>query len=132
MHWLVRDLKEVLNQFKTPEFWISLLLIAFFSWLTYLLIHFSFLTDNILLDTRNNSARCRPLNNGSIIFLFSSMVFFAFSAILMLGELQRYMDLKGQKALRQASRSLLLGIVWGIISTAIATGVLIFFDSLCL
>ena len=54
-----QTLREVLAQFKTSEFWVAMMLIAFFGVLTYFLVHYSFLTDNIMIDLKG--ARCLPL-----------------------------------------------------------------------
>ena len=124
-----QTLRDILAQFKTSEFWIALMFIAFFGVLSYFLVHYSFLTDNIVIDLRG--ARCLPLNNRSVIFLFFSMVFFAFTALFMLGELQNYFNFKSEHDNKNASKSLAISAVWGFISTGIASGVLIFFSSIC-
>lgn len=124
-----QTLRDIFSQFKTSEFWIALMLIAFFSVLSYFLVHYSFLTDNIMIDLKG--ARCLPLNNRSVIFLFFSMVFFAFTALFMLGELQNYFNFKGDTDIKNANKSLTLSAVWGFISTGIATVVLIFFNRIC-
>ena len=124
-----QTLRDILAQFKTSEFWIALMFIAFFGVLSYFLVHYSFLTDKIVIDLRG--ARCLPLNNRSVIFLFFSMVFFAFTALFMLGELQNYFNFKSEHDNKNASKSLAISAVWGFISTGIASGVLIFFSSIC-
>lgn len=122
-------LREVLAQFKTSEFWVAMMLIAFFGVLTYFLVHFSFLTDNLLISIKG--ARCLPLNNRSVLFLFFSMVFFGLSALLMLGELQNYFNFKAQKNTIKASKALGFSALWGFFSTGIASAVLIFYSSIC-
>ena len=47
---LKNGMDDVLSQFFRKEFWVAILLIIFFSWITYILIQFCFLTDNILID----------------------------------------------------------------------------------
>ncbi len=124
-------MNDVLSQFFRMEFWVAIMLIIFFSWITYILIQFCFLTDNILIDTQDTAAKCLPLTNTSVLGLFLSLLCFVFTAILMLGELQTYVDAKEQRDFRQSSKSLALGGMWGLISVAIATGVMLFFNSLC-
>lgn len=122
---------DVLSQFFRKEFWVAILLIIFFSWITYILIQFCFLTDNILIDRQGTAAKCMPLTNNSVLGLFLSLLCFVFTAILMLGELQTYVDAKAQRDFRTSSKSLGFGVMWGLISVAIATGVMIFFNNLC-
>ena len=129
MRGLWQALADVFSQFKTAEFWIAIMLIAFFSVLAYFLVHYAFLTDNILIDTQG--ARCMPLNNRSVLFLMFSMIFFAFTAVLMLGELQNYFNFKGEKDEKNATKSLAFSAAWGFVSTGLATGVLIFFSRIC-
>jgi hypothetical protein len=102
-----------------------------FSGLAYLLVSFSFRTDALLIYLHRTAGSCRELSNGAIIAMFCGMIFFLFTALLTLGEFQRYFEFKQRAAHHQTRQALTWGIGWGITAISIAVGALVFFNRYC-
>ena len=76
-------------------------------------------------------AACRELTNGTIIAMFCGMIFFGFTAVLTLGEIQRFLAFRQRNAYRQARQALFWGVGWGLVALGIAVGALVFFGQYC-
>lgn len=131
MQWLIDEIGAVLSQLKRWQTWLGIGLIGFFVGLAYLMATFAFKTDNILVFMHRTGASCREMTNGIIIAMFFGMIFFAFSTILTLGEVQRYLQYKQRAAHHQTRQSLVWGVVWGMVAVSIALGTLVFFSQYC-
>ncbi len=131
MKWIIDDLLRAFAQLKKGSTWIGIGLIVFFALLAYAVAQFAFKTDSVLMFLRNSAGACREMTNGIIIFLFCGMIFFLFTALLTLGELQRHFELKQKRAHHQARHALFWGAAWGGTSITIAIAALIFFNSYC-
>lgn len=131
MNWIVEDVKRIAAQLKRGQTWAGIGLIAVFALLAYLVGRLALRTDSVLTFLRVSAYSCRELTNGVIIFLFCGMIFFLFTAVLTLGELQRYFDFKQRGATHQARQALLWGSGWGVVAIGIAIAALIFFNTFC-
>lgn len=131
MKWLIDEIGAVLNQLKHWQTWLGIGLIGMFAGLAYLVATFAFKTDAILVFMHRTGASCREMTNGIIIALFCGMIFFAFSAVLTLGEVQRYLQYKQRAAHHQTRQSLIWGVVWGMVAMSIAVSALVFFNQYC-
>ena len=131
MAWIIDDIKSLLTQLRHWQTWLGIGLIGFFLWLAYLVSQYAFRTDSILLYLRQTAGGCREMTNGIIIFMFSGLIFFLFTAILTLGELQRYFHFKQRNAHVQARQSLIWSLLWGLLAIGIAVAALVFFKTYC-
>jgi hypothetical protein len=131
MNWIIDDIYRAIVQLKRWQTWLVIGLIGIFAGLAYLLVSFAFRTDDILIYLHRTAGSCRELSNGSIIAMFCGMIFFLFSALLTLGEFQRYFQFKQQAAHHQTRQALTWGIGWAITAIGIAVGALVFFSSYC-
>lgn len=131
MKWIVEDLSRALEQLKLWQTWLVIGLLALFAGLAYLVGTFAFRTDAVLLFLNRTVGSCQELTNGSIIFMFCGMIFFLFTAVLTLGELQSYFDLQERKAYHQSRLALRWGIFWGCTAIAISMAALVFFNQYC-
>jgi hypothetical protein len=131
MSWIIKDIKTAFAQLKLWQTWTAIGLIALFALLAYLVGSFALKTDSVLLFVRHTASACREMTNGVIIFLFCGMLFFLFTALLTLGELQRYVQFKQRNAHHQARQTLFWGIAWGVTAISIAIAALIFFTTYC-
>jgi hypothetical protein len=131
MIWIVEDVKRIATQLKRWQTWAGIGLIAVFALLAYLVGRLALRTDSVLTFLRVSAYSCRELTNGVIIFLFCGMIFFLFTAVLTLGELQRYFDFRQRGATHQARQALLWGSGWGFVAIGIAVTALIFFNTFC-
>ncbi len=131
MKWIVDDIYRAIEALKRWQTWVGICLISIFAGLAYLITSYSFRTDAVLIFLHRTAASCQTLSNGTIIAMFFSMIFFTFSAVLTLGEFQRYVDCKRRAAHHQARQSLTWGIVWLTAALCIAVGALLFFTRYC-
>ncbi len=131
MNWIIQDLKDALAQLKRRETWIAIGLIALFGVLAYAVAIFALRTDSVLMFLRHTVGSCREMTNGVIIFLFCGMIFFLFTAVLTLGEFQRYVEFKERGATYQARQTMFWGIGWGVLAISIAISALVFFNTYC-
>lgn len=131
MKWIVDDIHRAIVALTHWQTWLGIGLIGLFAGLAYLVTSYSFQTDAVLIFLHRTVASCQTLSNGTIIGMFFSMIFFTFSAVLTLGEFQRYVDYKRRAAHHQARQSLIWGIVWMMAAISIATGALVFFTRYC-
>jgi hypothetical protein len=131
MIWIVEDIKRIAVQLKRWQTWAGIGLIAVFGLLAYLVGRLALRTDSVLTFLRASAYSCRELTNGVIIFLFCGMIFFLFTAVLTLGELQRYFEFRQRNAPHQARQALLWGSGWGVIAIGISIAALIFFNTFC-
>lgn len=131
MKWIIQDIKNALAQLKRRETWVGIGLIALFGLLAYAVALFAFRTDSVLMFLRHTVGSCREMTNGIIIFLFCGMIFFLFTALLTLGEFQRYVEFKQHGAHYQARQTMFWGIGWGALAITIAVSALVFFNSYC-
>src|SRR5574343_1998199 len=106
MKWIVDDIHRALEQLKLWQTSLLIGLLALFAGLAYLVGLFAFRTDAVLLFLHRTVGSCRELNNGSIILMFCGMIFFLFTAVLTLGELQRYFNLLQRNADHQSGQAL--------------------------
>jgi len=63
--------------------------------------------------------------------MFCGMIFFMLTALLTLGEFQRYLQFKQRAAHYQATRALYWGIGWGSVAICISIAALVFFNQYC-
>jgi len=131
MAWIITDIKRALAQLRRLQTWLVIGLISLFGLLAYMVSQFAFKTDSVLMFLRHTAGACREMTNGVIIFLFCGMIFFLFTALLTLGEMQRYFELKQRAAHFQARQSLRGGLGWGGAALGIGNGSLIFFNTYC-
>ncbi|MBS1139082.1 MAG: hypothetical protein H6R13_535 [Proteobacteria bacterium] len=131
MNWIIDDIYSAIVQLKRWQTWLVIGLIGIFAGLAYLLVGFAFRTDALLIFLHRTAGSCRELTNGTIIAMFCGMIFFLFTALLTLGEFQRYFQFKQHAAHHQTRQALTWGIVWGLTAVGIAVGALVFFSSYC-
>jgi len=131
MKWLIDEISDLLGQLKQWQTWLGIGLVSAFAGLAYLLATYAFRTDAVLVFLRQAGNSCRELSNGTIIAMFCGMIFFGFTAVLTLGEFQRFVEYRQRAAHREASQSLLWGIIWGAVAVGIAVGALVFFKQYC-
>ena len=74
--------------------------------LAYLLATYAFRTDAVLVFLRQAGNSCRELSNGTIIAMFCGMIFFGFTAVLTLGEFQRFVEYRQRAAHRGVGQGL--------------------------
>jgi hypothetical protein len=132
MKWIIDDISRALAQLRLWQTWLVIGLISLFAGLAFLVASFAFRTDAILIFLHRTVGSCQELSNAFIIFMFCGMIFFAFTALLTLGEFQRYFEYKEHAAHYQARQSLIWGIGWAVIATAIAVTALVFFGRYCI
>lgn len=132
MKWIIEDISRALAQLKLWSTWLAIGLISLFAGLAYLVGSFAFRTDAVLIFLHRTVGSCQQLSNGFIIFMFCGMIFFLFTALLTLGEFQRYFEFKEHAAHYEARHSLFWGIGWGFTAVAIAVTALVFFSQYCL
>lgn len=131
MTWIIEEFKRGLAQLQRWQTWAVIGLIGFFGLLAYLVGRQALRTDSVLTFLRVSAHSCRELTNGVIIFLFCGMIFFLFSAVLALGELQRYIQLHQRGATHQGRQALRQGCGWGAFAATIAVAALYFFNTYC-
>lgn len=131
LHWIVDDFRTLIAQLKRGQTWFVIGLLTVFAALTYFVSTFAFRTDNLLVFLHRTAGACRTMSNGAIIFLFCGMIFFMLTALLTLGEFQRYFEFKQHHAHVQARHALIGGCIWGAISIGISVSALIFFNYYC-
>ncbi len=131
MKWLIDEISKGLRQLQRKETWLVIGLLSLFGALAYLISSYAFRTDSMLIFLRHTAGACRQMTNGTIIALFCGMIFFLFTAILTLGEMQRYFEFKTRGANRQAKSALLWGLGWGGFAVTLAVSALVFFNNFC-
>lgn len=131
MKWLIDEISKGLRQLQRKETWLVIGLLSLFGVLAYLISSYAFRTDSMLIFLRHTAGACRQMTNGTIIALFCGMIFFLFTAILTLGEMQRYFEFKTRGANRQAKSALLWGLGWGGFAVTLAVSALVFFNNFC-
>jgi len=131
MNWLIEEISGAFAQLRRWQTWLVIGIIGIFAALTYFVGSFAFRTDGILLFLHRTAGACRELTNGIIIFMFCGMIFFMLTALLTLGEFQRYVQFKQRAAHYQASRALYWGIGWGVTAIGISVAALVFFIQYC-
>lgn len=132
MKWIIDDILRALAQLRLWQTWLVIGLISLFAGLAFLVGSFAFRTDAVLIFLHRTVGSCQQLSNGFIIFMFCGMIFFLFTALLTLGEFQRYFEFMQRSARYEARQSLLWGIGWGMIAVTIAVTALVFFRQYCL
>lgn len=131
MQWFIEEISRLIAQLKHWQTWLVIGLISVFAGLAFLIGSFAFRTDGLLVFLHRTAGACRELSNGIIIFLFCAMIFFMFTALLTLGEFQRYFEFKQRAAHYQASRALYWGIGWAVAAITISISALVFFSQYC-
>jgi len=131
MNWLIKEISDLFAQLMRWQTWLVIGIISVFAALTYFVSSFAFRTDGILLFLHRTAGACRELTNGIIIFMFCGMIFFMLTALLTLGEFQRYVQLKQRAAHYEASRALYWGIGWCVTAISISVAALVFFNQYC-
>ena len=131
MKWLISEISNILAQLGRWQTWVGLALIGTFLGLAYLVSLYAFRTDVLLVFMHRAGAACRELTNGTIIAMFCGMIFFTFTAVLTLGEFQRFVEYQRHAAHREARQSLIWCIIWGVVALGIAVGALVFFNQYC-
>ncbi|PKO37678.1 MAG: hypothetical protein CVU33_11800 [Betaproteobacteria bacterium HGW-Betaproteobacteria-6] len=131
MNWFIEEISRLIVQLRRWQTWLVIGLISVFVGLAFFVGSFAFRTDGLLLYLHRTAGACRELTNGIIIFMFCGMIFFMFTALLTLGEFQRYFQFKQRAAHYQASRALYWGIGWGCAAVGIAVAALVFFTRYC-
>ncbi len=131
MSWIIEDFKRALLQLRRWQTWATIGLIGFFALLAYLVGRLALKTDSVLTYLRVSAHSCRDFSNGVIIFLFCGMIFFLFTAVVTLGEAQRYFQFRQRGATLQAHQALKGCGAWGFVAVSIAVSGLIFFNKYC-
>ena len=131
MKWFIEEISRLIEQLRRWQTWAVIGMICVFAGLAYSVGSFAFRTDGILLFLHRTAGACRELTNGIIIFMFCGMIFFMLTALLTLGEFQRYVQFKQRAAHYQASRALYWGIGWASAAIGISVAALVFFNHYC-
>jgi hypothetical protein len=131
MTWLIEEFNRFFAQLRRWQTWAVIGVLAVFALLAMLVGRLALRTDSVLTFLRVSAHSCRDLTNGVIIFLFCGMIFFMFSAVLTLGELQRYFQFRQRGATHQARQALLWGCCYACLAIGIAVSALVFFNSYC-
>lgn len=131
MTWLNEDLKRFLIQLQRWQTWAAIGVLSVFGVLAYLVARLALRTDSVLTFLRVSANSCRELTNGIIIFLFCGMIFFTLTALLTLGELQRYFQYHQRGAAHQARQALIWGCCYAGLAIGIAVSALVFFNTYC-
>ena len=131
MNWLFEEIYRAIVALRRWQTWLAIGLISTFILLAYMVSQYAFRTDAVLIFLRRTTGSCRELSNGLIIFLFCGMFFFLFSAVLTLGEFQRYLEFRQRGAHRQARQSLYWGVSWGLMAVGVSVAALFFFNQYC-
>ena len=125
MKWLLDDLKAAFAELKRGETWLVIGLISF------VIAQLAFQTDSLLRFLRISSFNCREMTNGSIIFLFCGMIFFALTIASTFGEIQRYFYHRNHRSPFEARKAGIFAMIWGGAATTIFISALIFFKHNC-
>lgn len=131
MKWIIDDIKRAWDQLQRWQTWLTIFLIAGFAALAYLVARYAFKTDSVLSYLRLTSGYCRTMSNGLIIAMFTGMIFFMLTAMLTIGEAQRYFQSQQRRAYRDAAQAMKWGIFWGCCAICIAVTALVFFKANC-
>ncbi len=131
MSWIIAEFKHALAQLQRWQTWAVIFLLGFFGVLAYHLGRMALWTDSVLTFLRVNTHSCRQLTDGIVIALFCGMIFFLFTAVLSMGEVQRYIQFTQRGATYQARRALASGIGWAALTAVIAIAGLYFFSTTC-
>jgi len=131
MKWLINDLKAAFAELKRGATWLVLGLMAGFGLLSFVIAQLAFQTDSLLRFLRISSFNCREMTNGSIIFLFCGMIFFALTIASTFGEIQRYFHHRDRKSVFEARQAKIYGFIWGGIAVTISASALVFFKLNC-
>lgn len=131
MNWLFEEIYRAIAALRRWQTWLGIGLIFTFVLLALMVVQYAFRTDAVLIFLRRTAGSCRELSNGVIIFLFCGMIFFVFTAVLTLGELQRYLQFRQRAAHHQARQSLYWGVAWGLTAVGISVTALYFFNQYC-
>jgi hypothetical protein len=131
MTWLIEEFTRFFAQLRRWQTWAAIGVLSVFGLLAYLVARLALRTDSVLTFLRVSANSCRELTNGIIIFLFCGMIFFMFSAVLTLGELQRYLQFRQRGATHQARQALIGGCCYACLAIGIAVSALVFFNSYC-
>lgn len=131
MRAIIKEFQNLFAELKRWQTWLGIGLICLFALLAYLVSTYAFKSDSILMFLRHTAGSCREMTNSIIIFLFCGMIFFLFTALLTLGEVQQYLVLKQRSAHYQARKSLHWAIIWGVVAVGLSVAALIFFNSYC-
>lgn len=131
MNWLFEEIKRAYVQLCRWQTWLNIALLCGFGALAFLITTFAFRTDSVLIYLHRTAAACREMNNGSIIFLFCGMIFFALAAVATLGEVQRYIEFRQYAAEHEARAALRGSLIWGGVAVGIAAAALGFFVKYC-
>lgn len=131
MRWIIDDIKEICASLRHWHGWLSLLFIALFVGLAYLVAGYALRTDAVLSFLRLTRGSCNTMNNSLIIAMFSGMIFFTLFAVMTLGETQHFIAAKRKGLNQQAGKALRGMLLWGGCAVAIATLALLFFRANC-
>lgn len=131
MKWLIDDLRQAWQQLQHWHTWLVIGLLALFAWLAYLVAGYAFRTDSLLTFIHRTTGSCREMTNGLIIAMFSGMIFFTFSSVLTLGEVQRYFQARRHHAWREMRHALLWACFWACVAITITVCALVFFKTYC-
>lgn len=131
MQWFIDEISRLIAQLKRWQTWLIIGLIGIFAGFAFFIGSFALRTDGLLLFLHRTAGACRELTNGIIIFMFCGMIFFLFTALLTLGEFQRYFQFKQRAAHYQANRALTWGIGWAVAAVTISIAALVFFSQYC-
>jgi len=131
MTWITEEFQRLLAQLRRWQTWAVVGVITLFALLAYLVARFALRTDSVLTFLRVSANSCRDLTNGIIIFLFCGMIFFILTALLTLGELQRYFQYRQHRATHQARQSLIWGCCYAGLAICMAISALVFFNHYC-
>jgi hypothetical protein len=131
MMWIIDEITNLLAQLRRWQTWLAIGLIGIFALLTFFVGSYAFRTDSLLIFLHRTNGACNELTNEVIIALFFGIIFFFFSALLTLGEFQRYVQFKARAAHYQARRALYWGIGWGMFAITLSAVALVFFSRYC-
>lgn len=131
MKWIIDEISHALAALQRWQTWLGIGLISVFLGLAYLVGSYAFRTDAILIFLHRSGNACRELSNGAIIAMFFGMIFFVFTTVLTLGEVQQFLNYKEQAAHHQARNSLIASFAWGAVAIGIAVATLVFFTRYC-
>lgn len=131
MKRLLEEILEVLAELRRWQVWATTLLIAGFALLAFLVGMYAMKTDAVLTFAHLTTGYCPTLNNATIIAMFTGMIFFIFSALLTLGEVQRLFEMRQRGRHQDAAAATKWAFFWGFLALFISLSALSYFMKYC-
>lgn len=123
-NWISDESRRLAEALRHRGTWFIIALLAVFSGIVYTVFRYALRMDFLLRIHHLAGASCSAMDNGTMLTIFFSSIFFGLALLVAFGELARHSDFSRRHSHAEARSAALLCVGWIVVALAIGATML--------